>query len=83
MIKTESELIVRQGRTVVTWCPVCQARVEVFLLGDKGFASQMLRGMTAGALHVWTPAEGQTQICLPSLLACGQSNEVTRIGIPD
>jgi len=82
-IETESVLFVRQGRTVVTWCPECQAQVEVMLLGDGQSAAQLLSGLGGAALHVWTPAEGETQVCLPSLLACGRSNEGTKIQIPE
>jgi hypothetical protein len=82
-IETESVLFVRQGRTVVAWCPECQAEVEVMLLGDQQSAAQLTCGLGGAALHVWTPAEGDTQICLPSLLACGRSNEVTKIPNPE
>ena len=82
-IETESVLLVRQGRTVVMWCPDCQADVEVMLLGDEQSAAQLLSGLVGAALHVWTPAEGETRICLPSLLACGASSEVTKIHNPE
>ena len=82
-IETESVLFVRQGRTVVAWCPECQAEVEVMLLGNGQSAAQLLSGLGGVSLHVWTPAEGETQVCLPSLLACGPSNEVTKIHNPE
>lgn len=82
-IETESTLFVRQGRTVMAWCPECLAEVEVMMLGDEQSAAQLLSGLSGAALHLWTPAEGETQICLPSLLACGRSQEVTAIQIPE
>ncbi len=65
-IETEGFLIVRQARTIVAWCPGCQAEVEVVSL-DKDSA-QVLGGLQTGTLHVWKPSEGPAQVCLPSLL---------------
>ncbi len=82
-IETESVLFVRQGRTVVAWCPECQAEVEVMLVGDRQSAAQLLSGLGGVSLHLWTPAEGETQVCLPSLLGSGRSNEVTKTHNPE
>jgi hypothetical protein len=73
-IETESLLVVRQAHAVVTWCPGCEAEVEVVLLGEE--TAQLLGGLPSGMLHVWTPAEGPTRICLPSLLQRSQSKDV-------
>lgn len=81
-IETESIVLVRQGRTVVTWCPECQAEVEVMLLGDGNSAAQLLDALGSAPLHVWSPNAGNSQVCLPSLVACSQANEVTRIQTP-
>jgi|SRR5215831_2099746 len=77
-IETESVLVVRRGRTVLRWCPECQTEVEVMLLADEQSGAPLLSGLSGAALHVWT-AEGGTQICLPSLIASGRSNEVRTI----
>jgi hypothetical protein len=81
-IETEGMLVVRQGRTVVTWCPKCQAEVEVMLCDDSSI-TQLLGGIHAGSLHVWRPAGSSTQICLPSLLQLSQSSEVQQPHIPE
>ncbi len=74
-IETDGMLVVRQGRTVVTWCPECNAEVETMLC-DDAFLAQLLAGIHAGSLHVWRPADSTTQVCLPSLLQFSQSSEV-------
>src|SRR5271155_4999040 len=63
-IETEGLLVIRQARTVVTWCPGCQADVEVVLLGED--TAQLLSGLPTGTLHMWSPPEGPVRICLPS-----------------
>ena len=73
-IETEGLLVIRQARTVVTWCPDCQDEVEVLLL-DEGTA-QLLKGLPAGALHIVSPPEGPVLVCLRSLLQRSQPNEV-------
>ena len=64
-IETEGLLVVRQARTVVDWCPGCQAEVDVVLLGED--TAQLLNGLPTGTLHIWSPPEGPVRICLPSL----------------
>ena len=81
-IETEGMLVVRQSRTVVTWCPECQAEVEVMLCEDTSVA-QLLGGVRAGSLHIWRPAGSSTQICLPSLLQLSQSSEGQQPHIPE
>ena len=73
-IETEALLVVRQARTVVSWCPGCQAEVEVVLLGED--TAQLLSGLPTGALHIWRPPEGPVLICLRSLMQRSQSNDV-------
>jgi hypothetical protein len=82
-IETEGLLVVRQARTVRSWCPDCQAEVEVLLLGEDISEAQLLGGLPTGALHIWGPPEGSTQICLPSLLRCSKSNDIQQIQIPE
>jgi hypothetical protein len=82
-IETEGLLVVRQARTVISWCPDCQAEVEVLLLGEDISKAQLLGGLATGTLHIWTPPEGSTQICLPSLLRGSQSNDIQQIQIPE
>src|ERR1700753_2945512 len=73
-IETEGLLVVRQAQTTVTWCPGCEAEVEVVLLGEE--SAQLLGGLQTGTLHIWSPPEGPTRICLPSLLQRSQPNDV-------
>jgi hypothetical protein len=73
-IETEGLLVVRQARTLVTWCPDCQAEVEVVLLAED--TAQLLSGLPTGALHIWSLPEGPVLICLRSLLQRSQSNDV-------
>jgi hypothetical protein len=82
-IETESLLLVRRGRTIVTWCRECHAEVEVMLLNDQASVVPLLSGLCGTAVHVWTPAGGSTHICLPSLLRHGRPNEVKQVHIPE
>jgi hypothetical protein len=81
-IETESVLVVRHGRTVVTWCPKCQAEVEVVQCEDTSVA-QLLGGIRAGSLHVWRSVGSSTQVCLPSLLRLSQPSEVQQVDHPE
>jgi hypothetical protein len=82
-IETENLLVVRQGRTAVTWCIGCQAEVEVMLLDDDTAVAQLLRGLPAGTVHIWNPPEGPVQICLPSLLRHSNPNDPQQIQFPE
>jgi hypothetical protein len=82
-IETEGLLVVRQARTVMNWCPDCQAEVEVLLLGEDFSMAQLVGSLPARTLHIWRPPEGSTRICLPSLLRCSQSNDIQQIQIPE
>jgi hypothetical protein len=81
-IETEAMLVVRQGRTVVTWCPKCQAEVEVMLCEDTSLV-HLLGGVRAGSLHVWRPEDSSTRICLPSLLQLSEPSEVQQVHVPE
>ena len=81
-IETEGLLVVRQARTVTTWCPGCQAEVEVMLLHEDDQAVQLLSGLPTGTLHLWTPPEGPTQICLPSLIRRSKPDNPQQIKSP-
>jgi hypothetical protein len=76
-IETEALLVVRQAQTVVTWCPGCQAEVDVVLLNED--TAQLLNGLPAGTLHVWGPPQGPVQICLRSLVRRSQTNDVQQL----
>jgi hypothetical protein len=73
-IETEGLLVIRQAKTVLTWCPGCQAEVDVVLLGED--AAQLLSGLPMGTLHIWRPPEGPVLICLRSLAQRSHSNAV-------
>jgi hypothetical protein len=86
-IETENLLVVRRGKTIVTWCPACCADVEAMMLeGDslgEDIPSSYLAGWLAtGKLHLWHPAEGSARICLPSLLQCFEAESVPQLGNP-
>ena len=81
-IETESTLIVRKGRTVVTWCPECQAEVPVMLCEDSSLI-RLLGGFISNPLHMWHAAGSSTLICLPSLLQVSQPSNVQSPHIPD
>ncbi len=73
-IETEGLLVIRQARTVVTWCPGCEAEVDVVLLGED--TARLLSGLPAGALHIWSPPESPVHLCLRSLTQRSQTNDV-------
>ena len=81
-IETEGVLAIRQSRTVVAWCPECQAEVEVLRLEDASLL-QLLAGLRGGLLHVSRQPGSSTQICLPSLMQLSQSSEVQQTHFPD
>jgi hypothetical protein len=86
-IETESLLVVRRGKTIVTSCPVCCAEVEAMTVeGDRlgeGIPSALFREWLAtGKLHFWGPEEGPVQICLPSLLQCFASEDARSFQAP-
>ena len=62
-IETESLLVVRRGKTIVTWCPACCAEAEAMTLRATALAtdipSALLRDwLAAGKLHLWSPDGG-------------------------
>jgi len=86
-IETENLLVVHKGKTIVTRCPACCADVEVMMhegdsLGEDISSSYLTAWLAAGKLHLWRPAHGATQICLPSLLQCFEPESVPRLGNP-
>jgi hypothetical protein len=86
-IETESLLVVRRGKSVVTWCPVCCAEAEAMTLEggglDADIPSTLLRDwLAAGKLHFWSPDGGPARICLTSLLGCFESEDARRLPTP-
>ena len=87
IIETENLLVAHRAKTIVTWCPACCADVEVMTLegdnlGDDIPSSYLRDWLGTGKLHLWRPAEGSAQICLPSLLQCFKAEAVPGLGIP-
>ena len=82
-IETESLLVIREGRTVIAWCPDCQAEVEVMAMADGAAAAQLLSGFPAGTPHIWSRPDGIAQICIPSLMQRSQTAETPRFPIPE
>ena len=86
-IETESLLVLRRGKTIVTWCPVCCADVEAMALvgaslGDDIPSSLLSDWLAAGKLHSWRPDGAPAQICLTSLLRCFESEDARRLSTP-
>jgi hypothetical protein len=86
-IETESLLVVRKGKTTVTWCPACCAEAEAMTLendvASEDIPSSLLRDWLAnGKLHQWSYDGGPTQICLKSLLQCLELEEARRLPEP-
>ena len=86
-IETESLLIVRRGKTIVTWCPICCVEAEAMTLESDSFGeefpSTLLRDWLAtGKLHLWSTGDGQDRICLTSLLRCFESEDARRLPAP-
>jgi hypothetical protein len=86
-IETESLLVVRKGKIIVTWCPACCAEAEAMALEDESLGEDIpstLLGdwLAAGKLHLCSPDGGRAQICLKSLLQCFQSEDARRLPDP-
>jgi hypothetical protein len=86
-IETESLLIVRRGKTIVTWCPGCCAEAEVMTLdgdslGDDIPSTLLSDWLATGRLHLWNPDSGPARICVPSLLRCFESEDARRLPTP-
>jgi hypothetical protein len=76
-IETESLLVLRGRNMRRAWCVACSAEGEVIALEEVGLISNLERSaleqwLTSGNLHLSQTADGSTQICLNSLLACVQ-----------
>lgn len=82
-IESEGLLVLRRGQTAVTWCPDCKAEVEALLSNEDTPIAQLLNGVPAGALHVWTAPDGTTHICLSSLLQLSRQDDTQPIQIPE
>jgi hypothetical protein len=86
-IETESLLVVRRGKTIVTWCPVCHADVEAMAIEGTGLghdiSSTLLREwFAAGKLHLSSLEADPVQICLNSLLHFFESEDARRLPTP-
>jgi hypothetical protein len=83
----DTTLVVRRGKTIVTWCPACCAEAEAMTLEGDGLdgdiPSTLLRDwLAAGKLHFWSPDGGPARICLTSLLRCFESEDARRLPTP-
>ena len=86
-IETEGLLVVRRGKTIVTWCPACCAEAEAMTLeGDslgEDIPSTLLSDwLAAGKLHLWSPDAGPVLICLTSLLRCFEAEDARQLPAP-
>src|ERR1700739_57598 len=86
-IETESLLVVRRGKTIVTWCPACCADAEAMALegtclGEDIPPTLLSDWLPAGKLHFWSPDSGPALICLRSLLQCFESEDACRLPTP-
>ena len=87
-IETESLMIVRRGKTIVTWSPVCCAEAEAMTLeGDslgEGIPSALFSRLARSRqAPFWNPDSGPTQICLlPRSSMCLESEDAGRLPDP-
>lgn len=86
-IETESLLVVRRGKTIVTWCPACCAEAEAMTLegaslGEDLPSALIREWLATGKLHFWSPDGGPAQICITSLLRCLESEDARRLPTP-
>jgi hypothetical protein len=87
-VETESLTIIHRPKVTVAWCSGCQAEVDVITLESDGSpggvsSTQLQTWLSTDKLHVWQPASGPAQICMPSLLQCFEPGEVRRLNCPD
>lgn len=83
-VETDTRMVIRRARAVVSWCPDCRAEVDVITptngsLAELTTVAQLQQWLGAGKLHLWRPAGGPAQICVPSLLQCFDLEEIRRI----
>jgi hypothetical protein len=74
-VETEALIIVRRAKVSFARCPECRSEVETIALDNDSFAEpatvvQVQEWLAAGRLHRWQTADGQTRICVRSLLHC-------------
>jgi hypothetical protein len=94
-IETESLLIVRRGKTVVTWCPVCGADAEMMTLEGSTLgedirstlsehipSTPLSEWLAAGKLHLLSSDGGPDRICLTSLLRCLEPEDARSLPTP-
>src|SRR5208282_881117 len=86
-IETESLLVVRRGKTIVTWCPACCAEADAMTLEGDGLGGEipstlLSEWLAAGKLHFWSPDGGPALICLRSLLECFESEDAGKLPAP-
>jgi hypothetical protein len=86
-IETESLLVVRRGKTIAIWCPVCCAEAEAMTLEDDSLGqeipSTLLKDwLAAGKVHLCSPNGGPARICLTSLARCFESEDDRRLPGP-
>jgi hypothetical protein len=79
-VETESLLILRGRNSCRTWCPQCDAEVDVIALEEVGVISNLDRSafeewVNSGELHRSETLNGSTLICLNSLLASVQKTK--------
>jgi hypothetical protein len=82
-VETESLVVIRRAKAVLTWCPECLANVETIMLdadslAEPATATQIREWLATGKLHLWQPVNGSAQICVTSLLQCFELDEVGR-----
>jgi hypothetical protein len=81
--ETDTLMVIRRARAVVTWCPDCHAEVDVITFTSDSFpgpatVAQLQQWLGVGKLHLWQPTDSPTQICVPSLLQCFDLEEIRR-----
>ena len=79
-VETDTLMVLRRARAVLAWCPDCRTEVNVInltreSLADAATMAQLQHWLDTGKLHLWQPANGPIQICVPSLLQRSELQE--------
>jgi hypothetical protein len=82
-VETETLLVIRRAKSDLAWCPECRAEVDAITLDNDSLAepvtaAQIQEWLGISKLHFWRPANGPSQICLPSLFRCLELDNVQR-----
>ena len=83
-LETETLLVIRRAKPILAWCPDCRDEVDVITLDNDTLAepitaAEFQEWLGSSKLHFWQTADGQDQICLPSLYRCFELETAQKI----